>query len=334
MTQIRVPLATRSPRGFTLIELLVVIAIIAVLIALLLPAVQSAREAAARRAQCTNNLKQVALAAANYESANGCLPPAHLFIPTYGGDISIFTRILPYLEQGPLYNAYNYTIPDSYNMPQVTLMNTGIATLWCPSDPNEHSFSLSAPYPGAPQYTLGWAEGYTLPPGNNWSLYTTNYKGTEGVWPETWTELGVYPTAAPLPIVTLAAITDGTSNTMAFSENFFLPNELPVSWHVQYFGFATYTAPNFPRRHFYGAASYHPGGVNAAFVDGSVHFIKNSINSWPTDQTGDLPPGWETVTFDTSTHRAYLNLTSLAKVGTWQALSTIAAGEVVSSDSY
>ncbi len=71
-----------------------------------------------------------------------------------------------------------------------------------------------------------------------------------------------------------------------------------------------------------------------AFVDGSVHFIKNSVNSWPTDQYGDLPTGWETVTFNSTTFQATINLTSLARVGTWQALSTRAGGEVVSSDSY
>src|SRR3954467_553528 len=104
-------------RAFTLIELLVVIAIIAVLIALLLPAVQAAREAA-RRVQCTNNLKQFGLAIANYESANGCLPSALIFrvgVPPCnapGGGSGCqntpwFVLMLPYIEQAPLYASFN-----------------------------------------------------------------------------------------------------------------------------------------------------------------------------------------------------------------------------------
>src|SRR5436190_11854994 len=117
-------MATKSPRGFTLIELLVVIAIIAVLIGLLLPAVQAAREAA-RRAQCINNMKQLGLANANYESAHGGYPfgqaRENVGSCTNGGltsafpngyfiGSSLFVRLLPFFEQGTLANAYNYSL--------------------------------------------------------------------------------------------------------------------------------------------------------------------------------------------------------------------------------
>src|SRR5271166_372859 len=96
----------RRRSGFTLIELLVVIAIIAMLIALLLPAVQAAREAA-RRAQCTNNLKQIALAMHNYASANNCFPPAATYTRDGKPLLSWRVLILPYLEQASLYNQFH-----------------------------------------------------------------------------------------------------------------------------------------------------------------------------------------------------------------------------------
>src|SRR5262245_59297983 len=125
-------------RGFTLIELLVVIAIIAVLISLLLPAVQSAREAA-RRAQCINNLKQLALASHNYLDSNNVLPqgiqfqydPNSGFYWTSG---SWLVPLMQYTEQQPLFNAVNFNI-NMYNAPNTTISGAGVKTLWCPSDP-------------------------------------------------------------------------------------------------------------------------------------------------------------------------------------------------------
>src|SRR5438309_2228365 len=131
-----------SPRtttsGFTLIELLVVISIIAVLISLLLPAVQSAREAA-RRAQCTNNLKQLALAAHNYISAVGSLPQGIQFQydPNSGffwSSGSLLVPLMQYAEQQQIFNAVNFDI-NMYNAPNTTISGVGVSTLWCPSDP-------------------------------------------------------------------------------------------------------------------------------------------------------------------------------------------------------
>ena len=127
--------------AFTLIELLVVIAVIAVLVGLLLPAVQQAREAA-RRAQCINNLKQIALAAASYESAIGVYPPGMFRQADPLRPVSRLrlyrlracsVHLLPYLEQGQTYNAINFQM-SVYFSTNRTVQGTGIATFWCPSD--------------------------------------------------------------------------------------------------------------------------------------------------------------------------------------------------------
>src|SRR5262245_36851809 len=150
-------------RGFTLIELLVVIAIIAVLIALLLPAVQAAREAA-RRVACVNNLKQIGLAIHNYHQINDVFPPGGFpaYTPTANtgnnASPSAHARLLPFLEQQPLYNALNWNLPvindpspftgyAPYANSTVTI--TRVAAFLCPSDtpPNWKLTSASKPLP-------------------------------------------------------------------------------------------------------------------------------------------------------------------------------------------
>src|SRR3954447_137232 len=129
-------------RGFTLVELLVVIAIIGVLVALLLPAVQSAREAA-RRTQCTNNIRQVALAVHNFHDTNNTVPPCVTATPIagtatapggFGPGWGFIPYLLPYIEQKPLYDTINFTTNVCCN--SMTLVhNAKIGSLTCPSDP-------------------------------------------------------------------------------------------------------------------------------------------------------------------------------------------------------
>jgi prepilin-type N-terminal cleavage/methylation domain-containing protein len=140
-----------SRRAFTLIELLVVIAIIGVLIALLLPAVQAAREAA-RRAQCANNLKQIGLALLNYETAVGAFPPSIVLAgsgntPVWNGGWSAIARALPYLEGSNLFNAANFSL--SKELPQnATVIRQTVSEFLCPSDihpePSTHDYGVSA----------------------------------------------------------------------------------------------------------------------------------------------------------------------------------------------
>lgn len=132
-------------RGFTLVELLVVIAIIAVLIALLLPAVQKVREAA-NRASCENNLKQLALALLNFESANRRFPPGKISnngVPQYGFRTGFAAFILPYIEQQQVYAIYNFNVDwfDASNEPAIT---TQIKTFNCPSTPGQPRSDLNA----------------------------------------------------------------------------------------------------------------------------------------------------------------------------------------------
>jgi prepilin-type N-terminal cleavage/methylation domain-containing protein len=132
--------APRRRTAFTLVELLVVIAIIGILVSLLLPAVQAAREAA-RRSQCANNLKQVGLALHNYESSFGIYPPSMFWsgiLNDKTNDISAFSRLLPYLEQSALFANYTPTSTEDQTMIDGTpVMAVRIAAYFCPSDIND-----------------------------------------------------------------------------------------------------------------------------------------------------------------------------------------------------
>ncbi len=320
----------RSRRGFTLIELLVVIAIIAILIALLLPAVQQAREAA-RRTQCRNNLKQIGLALHNYHDIYNCLPPGRVrragVTPDawYSGNIAWLPRLLPQIDQAPLYNNINW------NMGQGTSGTDGhggvngaspngarrqiIPAFRCPSDPGNGQVPWRDP--------AGNSVSGATP---NAGYASTNYVGNVGAT----TRLNTNPPGIFGQNTRLAIrdILDGTSNTLAVSETVIgfyrvstndsgnntvctagskdtsSTRQSGYSWFYSYFPqacfFNTYVGPNNRLSNDCGvnsdrvnaaARSLHVGGVHAVMCDGRVRFISENINLATWSNLGNRSDG-------------------------------------------
>lgn len=290
-------------RGFTLVELLVVIAIIGVLIALLLPAVQAAREAA-RRAQCTNNLKQLALALHNHHDVNKYLPPGTDGTGTGNREMWGWgARILPYIEQENLYDQLRV----SQQHLTVTLSNGSLRNLSqteldafvCPSDDGGALMSgvpggLSG---GGPGRHFRGAAG--LP--NNYRVAKSNYVGVCGnrdvnhVLNDGVLFRGDHRSGGkPLEGIRFADVTDGTSNTFCIGERNRYCNH--GAWignrnvtgqgprGADYTMGSTYHVINDPDNTSNqgcseGFSSNHPTGALFAFLDGSVSFIPETINS-------------------------------------------------------
>jgi len=316
--------------GFTLIELLVVIAIIAVLIALLLPAVQAAREAA-RRTQCVNNLKQIALATHSYHDVHNRIPPGWMVFASPASDSGIanegpLTMMLPSLEQRALYNNYNFGAGYLAQSNQ-TVVLTQVNTLLCPSTPGAYRTAK------AMNIVAGWVGLNPVPPWNPTGA-VSDYNGifyAAGPLPPGSTTtpyvIGAFNSYCDLPdyasliggntsTVGFASITDGLSNTILFTEQAGRPIRYshggragaaikatdPDAWAAQQAiwaglvgagfepcsgdGLTPYYADPRPENavcrvncgNTYSPYSFHPGGVNIALADGSVRFLKESVN--------------------------------------------------------
>jgi prepilin-type N-terminal cleavage/methylation domain-containing protein/prepilin-type processing-associated H-X9-DG protein len=332
----------RHCRAFTLIELLVVIAIIAVLIALLLPAVQAAREAA-RRAQCTNNLKQLALATQNYISATNAFPPlfesfnyAGIATPnlSQGGpwNLTWAVVLLPYFEQGALYNAVNFDdaggggggSPTNFN----TLCFTRLDTLVCPSEnlrvgpyivTNVANYRANFQGPGS---IITWNGPIVVLHQNSIAQQSGSVPGASGP------AMDVNSNQGPFGI---EGITDGTSNTAVFSEKL-----MGTADYGNSSGKSTITASNrnLALRGMFNNGiniTYSQGG--AAGAAAALNFIQ-VCNATPGSQTLSTYSGWWDGATWTGSHGGTLNFNAYDHWNTpnkWSCIAANSPGSVQNS---
>ncbi len=276
----------KHKKAFTLVELLVVIAIIGILIALLLPAVQAAREAA-RRTQCSNNLKQVALAIHVHHDILKSFPRSgsrfediHSWFRSQSW--TWIARILPYIEQNNLYEMGNIDEGHFLNNP---VISKSIPEFFCPSD----TASVESPSTVAIDSNFwdrapGGLTNYKASSGSNWPWGLFVYTGTNGTADPFWgIPDGVFSSSDIRFSRTMRDVTDGTSQTYMIGEDIPSINK----WSYWFFadGIASTSAipPNLMDpldwHDAFSFRSRHPGGLQFAFVDGSVRFIEESITT-------------------------------------------------------